>query len=101
MPKFSLIVEGENLLVAITKREKFGEDVSWNLGGFYATRFIESENADEAIKQVFEMLKEELEDFAKFTENSKFALSEIREDEKAFDLNAPGKGFTFYLNESN
>lgn len=101
MPKFSLMVEGENLLVAITKRKVFGEDVFWKLGGFYATRFIESESEDEAIKQTFQMLKEELEGLAEFTENSKLALSEIREDENAYDLNSPGKGFTFYLHDSN
>ncbi|HEX8735538.1 MAG TPA: hypothetical protein VF721_09460 [Pyrinomonadaceae bacterium] len=74
----------------------FRKKIDWKQVGFYTTRFIESETANEAIERVFKIIDAELREAGRVTADSTMELSEIQEDEKGYDLYAPGGGFTFY-----
>ena len=97
MTKFAVCVKGENYKVATIRRKWLflKESSSINVG-MITTRFIEANSANEAIDQAISMVRAELLSQGRATETSTIELEEIREDEKAFNLYAPGAGFTFY-----
>ena len=98
MPKFLIRLHGENYKIKIEKRDfLFRKRSEWKDVGFYTTRFVESETANEAIEKALEMVRKELEEIAVSNQNSNLTFDEIEEDEEAFDLYAPEAGFTFYV----
>ena len=100
MPKFRVSVHGKDYKIGIVQRRfLFRKKHVWKQAGFYTTRFVESDNANEAIFQVFETLQMELERDGRTTENSSLELEEIQEDDKGFELYAPGTGYTFYTGD--
>ena len=97
MPKFRVEIHGSNFEIGVIKRRfLFWETLHRKPVGFYTTRFVERENANDAIAAVLEMLAAELEADGRNTTHSVLELVEIQEDDAAFDLYAPGAGFTFY-----
>ena len=99
MPKFAVRVGGENYRIGIVKRKWFRDRYQWKNAGFSTTRFVEAETANEAIEKVFEVVRSELKEMGRTTKDSTLELEGVREDEEAFDLYAPGKGFTFSVEE--
>lgn len=98
MPKFRVLIHGENCLIQSGKRKfLFFKQTVLAEAGFYTTRFVEAGSADEAIEKAFEIVKIEMEAKSCATERSTLKVEEIQEDEEAFDLHAPGGGFTFYI----
>ena len=97
MPQFMVRISGENIKVRFTKRVwLFWTRDQVRDAGFVTTRFVESESANEAIEFVIDKITKELNAEKMTTENTVLELDKIKEDEDAFDLYAPGKGFTFY-----
>jgi hypothetical protein len=98
MPKFRVLIHGENYRIRRRRRKFlfFKQTVS-TAAGFYTTRFVEAESADEAFEKVLKIVKIETETDGRATERSTLKAAEIEEDEEAFDLYAPGGGFTFYV----
>lgn len=97
MPKFAVRIQGENYkLEMIEKRFLFLNRSSLETVGFYATRFIESESANEAISRAFNIIEAEIKEFAQLTENSKMELDEIKETDESNESFGNGSGFTFY-----
>jgi len=65
--------------------------------GFYATRFVEADDEEEATLAVFRIIEAECsENAVSSTSKSSLELNKIIVDEKGFDAHAPGSGFTFY-----
>lgn len=58
-----------------------------------------SQLASEAIDQVITMITAELHSDGRWTENSTIEVEEIHKDDEAFELYAPGTGFTFSVEE--
>lgn len=97
MPKFAVRIQGENYkLEMIEKRFLFLNRSSLETVGFYATRFIESESANEAISRAFNIIEAEIKEFAQLTENSKLELDEIKETDESNESFGNGSGFIFY-----
>lgn len=100
MPKFLIRLHGENYRIKIEKRDfLFRKRSEWKDVGFYTTRFVESETANEAIEKALELVRKELEEVAVSNQNSNLTFDKIEENEEAFDLYAPGSGFGFYVKE--
>ncbi len=100
MAKFKVSVHGKNYRIGeIRKRYFFRKEYVWRSVGFYTTRFIEAETANEAIEIVFALLRTELYNDGRQTDNSELELQEIQEDENGFDEYAPGGGYTFYTSK--
>ena len=96
MSKFRVSVHGKNFQLGSVKKRFFRNEFSRRSVGFYTTRFVEAETANEAIDTVFALLRLELESDGSVTRESSIELEEIREDEEGFDMHAPGEGYTFY-----
>ncbi len=102
MTKFRVDVHGKNYsLDVMRKRFFFLRTFEKRAVGFYTTRFIEAETANDAIETVFSLLRSELCNAGRQTEHSNLELKAIQEDEVGFDRNAPGGGFTFYDQSSS
>ena len=97
--KFKVIVHGQKYRVQIVD-ELHGETPFWRNVGFYATRFAEAYNTEQAIESVFRHLGFQLvNDGIVTTSTSSLSVEEIREDKEAFDSFAPGGGYTFYQDD--
>jgi hypothetical protein len=100
MPKFLIKLHGEHYKIEVEKKDFFFRKRSdWKNVGFYTTRFIESETAGEAIEKALELVEKELVEIADSTENSSLILEQIQEDDEAYNLYAPGSGFSFYAED--
>lgn len=100
MAKFLVTLQGEHYKIKVEKKDFFFRKRSkWKNVGFYTTRFVECETANEAIEKIFEIVKTELQAIAYPTKISKLTLDRIKEDEEAYNLYAPGNGFTFYVED--
>lgn len=99
MPKFVVQIGGENFRIQVVQRKWFRDRYEWRKAGLSTTRFIETETANEAIEGVLEIVRKELQEMGRITEDSTLELEGVREDDEAFDLYAPGKGFTFSIDE--
>jgi len=98
MPKFSVKLHGEHYQIKVEKRDFFFRKRSEQKNvGFYTTRFIESESANEAIEITLKLVEREIEEVANSTLRSSLTINEIQEDEEAFNSYAPGGGFSFYV----
>ena len=97
MPKFKVQLSGENIHVEFIERKwLFKKKIYSKKVGFYTTRFVETESSEAAIELVFNMVRKELKDDGRLTNETVIELEEIEEDEEAFDKYAPGKGYTFF-----
>ena len=97
MTKFRVPVHGRNYQILRMRKNGFlGREYSSVSVGFYTTRFIEAESANDALELVFALLKAELEADTRITKESIMELDEICEDESGYDNYAPGAGYTFY-----
>jgi selenophosphate synthetase-related protein len=99
MPKFVVQIGGENFRIRVVRRNWFRDRYHWVNTGLSTTRFVEAETATEAIERVLEVVRKELTEMGRITEDSTLELESVREDDEAFDLYAPGKGFTFSIDE--
>lgn len=100
MRKFLVRVVGKNFRVLVQERKWFfGKKSCWRQVDFLTTIFIETESANSAIKQVTDALMTELEKEDRTTNDSIIELEEVRVDDKAYDLYAPGSGFTFFFKD--
>ena len=100
MTKFAIRLKGENYRVpTIRKKWLFLKESASVVAGMTTTRFIEADSANEAIDQAISIVKAELLSRGLTTETSTIGVEEIREDEAAFNLYAPGGGFTFHTEE--
>ena len=102
MYKFIISIHGMHYKIKTRKRIfLFRKQTVIQNVGFYATRFVQAESANTARETVFEIIRNELKNVAEKTDNSLLELSKIQENDEAYDLYAPGEGFTFYLEEDN
>jgi hypothetical protein len=98
MPEFRVEIRGSNFEIGVIKRRfLFWKTLHQQKVGFYTTRFVERDNANDAIAAVLGILAAELEADGRSTTHSVMEVLEIQEDDDAFDLYAPGAGFTFYF----
>jgi hypothetical protein len=96
MNKFKVSVHGKHFQINIISNRLFRTKYSSRMVGFYTTRFVEAETANEAIEIVFALVMSDLEKDGRVTPESSLELEEIREDEEGFDVYAAGEGYTFY-----
>ncbi|HMS10201.1 MAG TPA: hypothetical protein PKE66_11995 [Pyrinomonadaceae bacterium] len=64
--------------------------------GFYATRFIETDDANHAIAKAINLVDGEVRETLVSNDTSSIEFSGITEDVEGFDAFAPGNGFTFF-----
>lgn len=102
MPKFTVRVHGQHYKGQFEKRDwLFRRRPVMKWAGFYTTRFIETDSADQAVEQILEIIGAEVGSHFEITETSQFELLSIEEDDEAFDLYAPGAGYTFYTEDED
>lgn len=97
MPKFKVLLHGQNYEMRVQEKSfLFRNQSVWKIVGFYTTRFIESNSMNEAAEEIIKTIRAELNKTCRANVNSTLEISKIQEDEDAYNLYAPGKGFTFY-----
>jgi len=96
MHKFRVSVHGKHFEIDIITKRLFRNRYSKRLVGFYTTRFVEAQTANQAIEIAFALLRSELTKYGTVTPEFLLELETIRGDEEGFDMYAPGHGFTFY-----
>ncbi len=65
--------------------------------GFYATRFVEARDEEEAIALAIELVRRDLQGYGSVSpQECTLSPDEIWKDPVAFDRYAPGTGFTWY-----
>ena len=100
MPKFKVRIVGRNYRIGSAKRTLFlKRQTEWKTAGFYTTRFIETDTANTAISEVMTLLEMELESDGRKTAEGTMELDEIEVNEEAYDLYAPGSGYTFFVDD--
>lgn len=92
MKKFKILIEGKNLLIRIE------EEI--NRVGFFATRFVQSENRDAAEKAALNLIKNELRDILlnERSDPPKMNIDEVFEVE-SFEETTSDTGFTWYVED--
>ena len=96
MKKYQLFLNGRNFLINMEGKPQ--------RHGFYTTRWVEAENPDDAELKAVENIKADSE-LKKCVLNDKddppmIYLEEIYELDSFNGVNPPGKGFSFYLEDS-
>jgi hypothetical protein len=102
MPKFRVVVHGGGYRLLKTEK-RFGliPVRVWREGGFYATRFVEAPNEEEAIIGAFRIVEGELpENTIDTAGSSALEVDKVVIDPTGFDRYAPGYGFTFYTDDA-
>jgi hypothetical protein len=94
MPKYVVRLEGEGCRIRIRREDGTVSATS----GFFTTRFVEAAEPEEAQRQAFALIWNELTgiDVEGSLDMCLLSVDEIREDPQAFDEYAPGSGFTWY-----
>jgi len=94
MKKYSIMVEGKNILIKRDHIERMG---------FLTTRWISAPNIQEAKRIAIEHVKKELDSLDillnTLDDIPLFSVEEIREVNSFGDNLVPGSGFTFYEEE--
>jgi len=93
--KYSVLVEGENLLMDFQGVQRFG---------FFTTRYVKAADVEGASQRAIDLAREELLSTGSLLnergDDPIFSISEILQIDTFNGVNAPGKGFTFYAMES-
>jgi hypothetical protein len=89
--KYSVLIEGENLLMAPQGAQRFG---------FFTTRYVKAADAEGASLRAVDLARKELLStgllFNKRGDDPVFTISEVLQIDTFKDIDVPGKGFTFY-----
>jgi hypothetical protein len=87
--KFLVMVEGVDCSgLAFNSAEGIVRPV-----GFFTTRFVQATGTEQAGHFALEIVQHEI---ASMGGSCSLSVSKIRRDDRAYDLHAPGKGFTWY-----
>ena len=94
MPKYLVRVEGHGCRIRIRSADGSIATTS----GFLTTRFVEAPGPQEAQQRAFALIQMDLAtlDADGSLDTCRLSADEIREDPRAFDVYAPGAGFTWY-----
>ncbi len=89
--KYSVLVEGENLLIDVQGVQRVG---------FFTTRYVKAANEKGASQRAVDLAREELRSTGSLLnergDEPIFSVNEIVQIETFSGVDAPGKGFTFY-----
>lgn len=97
MPKFRVQVIGKSFALIVRQRYLFFfTRQSVRNVGFYATRFVEADDANHAIAYAIKLVEVEARDKLISNDTSSIEISGISEDVDGFDTLAPGSGFTIF-----
>jgi hypothetical protein len=98
--KFVIRLKGENYGMERIKRDwLLRKRICQSVVGFYTTRFVEADNANLAIEKATRIVSRELEGVVAFREDSTFEIESVEENSRLFDQYAPGRGFTFFVDD--
>ena len=89
--KFLVIVEGANC-TGLVLHDAEGRPGTLP-AGFFTTRFVEALDPAEAGRSALEVVRHEI---VAMGATCSLAVSEVRRDDRAYDLHAPGRGFTWF-----
>ena len=97
MLKFVIKLQGENYEIEVKKKRWFFFHTTiWKRVGFYTTRFVAANTANEAIEQAFTSIKNEITEIGRQTDKSNLILLQIEENEELYNQFESNSGFTFY-----
>lgn len=93
--KYSVLVEGQNLLMDLQGVQRFG---------FFTTRYVKAADVKAASERAVDLAREELLSTGSLLnergDDPVFSVSEIRQINTFNSVNVPGKGFTFFPMDS-
>lgn len=97
MPKFRVQVIGKGFALKVRHRYLFFfTRQSVQNVGFYATRFVDTDDANHAIEKAIKLVEVEARERLISNVTSSIEISAISEDVEGFDTLAPGSGFTIF-----
>lgn len=89
--KFRVLIEGENLLIAMMGIEKLG---------YFTTRYVEGVDVDEACEYALDSVRNELHSMGgllnDLNDPPRVVISEVAQISSFKGIDVPGRGFTFF-----